>query len=224
LNRLILWRRVAVAVAVAFVIVACGAQKVSSHSAADVPQPRIVSKPIPFGPARRAETAAYARRHYGIDTWRLRHPHVIVEHYTANDSLQATINTFSSDAPDPELGERPGTCAHFVIDRDGTIHQLVSLKLMCRHTVGLNYTAIGIEHVGMSDGDLMGDQRQLDASLQLTRWLQARYGILTRNVIGHAESLGNPYHHENVGSLKRQTHGDMRHATMARYRRLLSGA
>ena len=46
-------------------------------------KPPIVQKPIPFGAARRAETAAYAQRHYGIDTWRLRSPHVIVEHYTA---------------------------------------------------------------------------------------------------------------------------------------------
>ena len=36
------------------------------------PRPRIVWKPIPFGATRRAEMAAYARRHYGRDTWRLR--------------------------------------------------------------------------------------------------------------------------------------------------------
>jgi beta-N-acetylhexosaminidase len=92
---------------------------------------------------------------------------------------------------------------------------------MCRHTVGLNYTAIGIEHVGLTDADLMGDRRQLNASLRLTRWLQARYHILTRNVIGHNESLSSPYHRERVARLRRQTHGDMRHSTMVRYRRLL---
>jgi beta-N-acetylhexosaminidase len=146
---------------------------------------------------------------------------VIVEHITAVNSYSAVFNTFASDAPDPELHERPGTCAHFVIDRDGTIHQLVSLRLMCRHTVGLNYTAIGIEHVGLTDADLMGDRRQLNASLRLTRWLQARYHILTRNVIGHNESLSSPYHRERVARLRRQTHGDMRHSTMVRYRRLL---
>src|SRR5581483_6697510 len=47
-----------------------------------LPRPHIVWKPIPFPAHRLAETAAYAQRHYGIDTWRLRHPHVIVEHYT----------------------------------------------------------------------------------------------------------------------------------------------
>jgi N-acetyl-anhydromuramyl-L-alanine amidase AmpD len=143
---------------------------------------------------------------------------------TVTSTFSSAFNTFASDAPDPELHERPGTCAHFVIDRRGTIHQLVSLKLMCRHTVGLNYTAIGIEHVGFSDGDVMGDARQLRASLKLTRWLQARFAIKTRNVIGHAESLSNPYHHENVARLRTQTHGDMRRATMVRYRRLLGSS
>ena len=39
-----------------------------------VPKPRIVWDPIPFGSKRKAETAAYVRRHYGSfmkPTWRL---------------------------------------------------------------------------------------------------------------------------------------------------------
>src|SRR5699024_5505001 len=131
-----------------------------------------------------------------LNSFRLEQPKVIIEHITANTSYSATWNTFAADVADPELHELPGTCAHFVIDQDGTIHQLVSLAVMCRHTVGLNYTSIGIEHVGTTDGQVMGDRRQLRASLRLTRWLQDRFGIATKNVIGHAESLQSPYHHE----------------------------
>jgi beta-N-acetylhexosaminidase len=184
-------------------------------------RPPIAQDPIPFPAHRKAEMRQYARRHYGLDRFTLVHPRVIVEHITATSSYQATFNTFASDAPDPELHEQPGVCSHFVVDQQGTIHQLVPLGLMCRHTVGLNWTAIGIEHVGLSDASLMGDQRQLGASVKLTRWLQGRYGIATRNVIGHNESLTSPYHHERVARLRNQTHGDMRHATMVRYRRLL---
>ena len=72
---------------------------------------------------------------------------------------------------------------------DGSVVQLVPLSLMCRHTVGLNYTAIGIEHVGFRDGDVLGNLRELGASLRLTRWLRCRYGIAIKNVIGHNESL-----------------------------------
>jgi N-acetyl-anhydromuramyl-L-alanine amidase AmpD len=189
---------------------------------AAVPKPTIVSKPIPFGAKRKAETAAYARRHYGIDSYRLTDPHVIVEHYTVTSTFQATWNTFAPDVADSELGELPGTCAHFVIDRDGTIYQLVPLSIMCRHTVGLNYTAIGIEHVGSSDADVLQNPRQMAASLRLTRWLRCRYGIGVPNVIGHAESLSSPYHREHVAKLRTQTHGDMTHAAMTKYRRQLS--
>jgi beta-N-acetylhexosaminidase len=183
--------------------------------------PREVAKPIPYGPERRADMAAYAQRHYGIDDWRLRDPKVIVEHYTATSTFAPVFNLFSRNEPDQELHELPGVCSHFVIDRDGTIYRLVRPTTMCRHTVGLNYTAIGIEHVGMSDAQVMGDRRQLAASLRLTRALQGRYGIATKNVIGHNESLSSPYHRERVASLRTQTHSDFPRSVMNGYRRRL---
>ena len=182
------------------------------------PKPAIVWKPIPYGAQRKAEMAAYAQRHYGIHTWRLNAPKVIVEHYTASNSFSSAYNTFAADVADSELHELPGVCAHFVIDRDGTIYQLVSLTTMCRHTVGLNYTAIGIEHVGTSDAEILGNPRQIGASLRLTAWLMGTYGIQLRNVIGHNESLTSPYHHELYRPWRCQTHGDWNHADMNIYR------
>ena len=189
--------------------------------AADALQPHIVWKPIPFGARRRAETAQYAERHYGVRTWRLR-PKVIVEHYTANESFSATWNAFAADAPDPELGELPGTCAHFVVDRDGTIYQLVPLNTVCRHTVGLNAVAIGIEYVGTSDAEILHDAAQLRASLALTRWLMAKFHIARSNVIGHSESLSSPFHRERYAPWRHQTHGDWTHADMTVYRSRLA--
>jgi hypothetical protein len=187
-------------------------------------RPKIAQSPIPFPAKRSDEMRRYAQRHYGLDTSRLDGPHVIVEHFTANRSYAATWQTFMRDVPDVELHELPGLCAHFVIDRNGVIHQLVPLRLMCRHTVGLNWTAIGIEHVGVSDADVMGNRRQLAASLRLTRWLQGRFGIRTRDVIGHSESLASPYHRERVRALQHQTHADFSHRTMRVYRRVLARA
>jgi N-acetylmuramoyl-L-alanine amidase len=184
-----------------------------------VPRPRIVWKPIPYGPKRRAEMAGYAKRHYGIDTWRLQGPHVIVEHYTGSDSFSSAWNTFASNTPDPELHELPGDCAHFIVDSDGTIYQLVPLNTMCRHTVGLNYTAIGIEHVGTSDQQILHDRRQLDASLRLTLWLAQRFHIELANIIGHNESLSSRYHRELYAPWRCQTHADWQRADMTIYRR-----
>jgi beta-N-acetylhexosaminidase len=176
---------------------------------------------IPFPQKRKDEMRAYARRHYGINSYRLTNPRVIVEHVAVAPSAAATRATFVPDRPDPELHELPGTCSHFVVDRDGTIYQLVSLKLMCRHTVGLNYTAIGIEHAGFKDSDVLGNRRELAASLRLTAWLKCRYRIRLSNVIGHNESLSSPYHRENVARLRSQTHADMQRASMRIYRRKL---
>lgn len=164
---------------------------------------------------------AYAQRHYGLSTYRLRDPQVIVEHYTVTADASSAFNTFAADVRDPELHERPGTCSHFVIDRDGTILQLVPLGIMCRHTVGLNDTAIGIEHAGFSDRQVLSNPAQLRASLALTRWLRCRYRISIADVIGHNESLSSPYHHELVPGLRTQTHADWTRADMDVYRRRL---
>jgi N-acetylmuramoyl-L-alanine amidase len=207
----------------ALVAVAVAAASTSPPPTSGPPKPHIVRKLIPFPTKRKHEMAAYARRHYGIDSYKLTNPHVIVEHYTDTTTFQAAYNTFAPDVPDSELHELPGTCAHFVIDRDGTIYQLVPLGLMCRHTVGLNYTSFGIEHVGTSDGQVLGDHKQITASLRLTRWLRCRYGIAVKNVIGHNESLSSPYHRERVARLRTQTHGDMQRPTMNVYRRKLRG-
>lgn len=205
-------------------LAAVGVFAALAHAGVDAEplKPQIVAKPIPFGAARRGETAAYSRRHYGTAAWRLTNPRVIVEHYTANGSFSATWNAFAADTPDGELGELPGTCAHFVIDSDGTIYQLVPLTTRCRHTVGLNWTAIGIEMVGASDAAILANPRQLQASIALTVWLMDRYGIALGDVIGHSESLTSPYRHELYAPWRCQTHGDWTRADMDRYRKLLA--
>jgi beta-N-acetylhexosaminidase len=185
------------------------------------PKPHIVWKPIPFGAARLAETVRYARKHYGITSYALR-PRAIVEHVTATSTFSAAYNTFAADVPDAELHELPGTCAHFVVDRDGTIYQLVRTNVMCRHTVGLNWAAIGIEHVGSSDAQVLGDAVQMRSSLALTLWLMWRYGIPLANVIGHNESLTSPLHKELYAPWRCQTHGDWRHVDMIVFRRRLA--
>jgi N-acetylmuramoyl-L-alanine amidase len=184
-------------------------------------RPHIVWKPIPFGVKRKAEMAQYAKRHYGINSYVL-HPKVIVEHVTATSTFSSAYNTFAADVPDAELHSLPGTCAHFIIDRDGTIYQLVPLDIMCRHTVGLNYVAIGIEHVGTSDAEVLHDAAQMRSSLALTAWLMARFRISPTNVIGHNESLSSPFHKELYAPWRRQTHADWRRPDMNIYRARLA--
>jgi beta-N-acetylhexosaminidase len=181
-----------------------------------IQKPPIVWKPIPYGQKRLDEMAAYSKRHYGKRTWHLTSPHVIVEHYTDGTSYSGAWATMASNAR--HLGELPGTCSHFVVDTDGTIYQLVPMYIRCRHAVGMNYTAFGIEHVGTSDRMVLGNHAQMRSSLRLTLWLMVRSDINIGNVIGHNETLESPYHHELYRSWRCLVHADFPHWAMRRYR------
>jgi len=218
-------RAIAAAVAVLSIIAGAGGPPAhatvldSTTVTASARKPPIVWKPIPFGDRRKAEMAAYSKRHYGRRTWHLRDPKVIVEHYTDGTSLSSAWNTFAANSP--HNGELPGTCAHFLIDRDGTIYQLVHLWIRCRHAVGMNYTAIGIEHVGTSDAMVLNDRAQMRSSLRLTLWLMTKFHINIGNVIGHRESLVSPYRLELYPSWRCLVHADFPRPAMRKYRHRL---
>lgn len=209
--------------AVARVVAETAATGPGSGSAATtrVGRPEIHQRLIHFGAERKRQMARYSKLHYGKAQWRLE-PQGIVQHYTATRSRASVFATFRANDPDPELGQRPGVCAHFVIDGDGTIYQLVPTAIRCRHTVGLNHRTIGVEHVAVSDEDVMGNRRQRAASLRLSAWLAQRHDIPVGDVIGHNESLRSRLHHELYRPWRCQTHGDFRRSTMDRYRRHLA--
>jgi beta-N-acetylhexosaminidase len=194
----------------------------TSERAPPVPgdvRPDIEWRRIPFGALRKRQTAAYSMRHYGERTYRLTAPKVIVEHYTDGTSFDSAWNHFAANGT--HLGEKPGVCAHFLIDTDGAIYQLVSRWIRCRHAIGMNWTAFGIEHVGTSAGRVLRNDRMMRSSLRLTVWLMARYDIAWGNVIGHAETLESRYHRERYPSWRCRTHADFDHREMRTYRRRL---
>lgn len=59
---------------------------------------------------------------------------------------------------------------HFVIDRDGTVYQLVNINDTAYHARGVNTTSVGIEHVAIAN-KLMATSAQYVASAKLVRWL-----------------------------------------------------
>jgi hypothetical protein len=167
---------------------------------ADLP---IEQDPIPYGAGRRAEMAGYSKRHYGIDSSKL-DPKLIVLHYTSGDSYQSAWSTFAADTPAAgpagSAAELPGTCSQFIVDQQGTIHQLVPLTLQCRHTIGLNRWAIGIEMVQSDAGhdsiwatdQILHRPKQITAVLALVRALMARYDLSKSDVIGHGTANDDP--------------------------------
>ncbi|HRW17970.1 MAG TPA: peptidoglycan recognition family protein [Dermatophilaceae bacterium] len=160
--------------------------------------------PIPYPAARLAQMADYSKRHYGTASSALT-PSVIVVHYTETDTYRPVWNLFAANTA--ALGELPGVCAHFVIDQGGTIHQLVPTTVRCRHTIGLNDSAIGIEVVqssrghgaGWAEQQILARPAQATALVALIRQLQAQHGIPTSSVIGHAMANADPRFHDLLG-------------------------
>jgi N-acetylmuramoyl-L-alanine amidase len=214
-------RVIAAVVAVAAAIGAgassgAGAQPAATTST--VTKPPIHKMLIPYPQKRKREMAAYSKHHYGQYKWRLNNPQLIVEHYAAAGSISAIFNTFRTDQPDVEFHELPNVCSHFAVSASGAVYKFVPPTIRCRHVVGLNYTAIGIEHVGFSDQDILNRPAQLNGSLQFTQWLRCRFGIPVSQVIGHNESLSSPFYKELDPRFRGQTHQDWNRADMNIYR------
>src|SRR5215813_13235359 len=73
--------------------------------------------------------------------------------------------------------------AHYVIDRNGDIYQMVSDSDRANHCMGANQNSIGIEHVGSETDSLTAPQAA--ASVALISWLVDQYHIPRTNIFGH---------------------------------------
>lgn len=192
---------------------------------ASLAKPKTDWDPIPYGKGRKRQMANYSRRHYGKRTWRLTDPKVIVLHYTATATYGPVFAAFASNAP--SLGERPGVCAQFVVAKDGTIHQLTRLGVRCRHTVGLNHTAIGVEVVQQArpgkhgaDRAILERRRQVRPVARLVAWLKQRHGIRMKDVIGHSMANDSPHFKDLEGW--RNDHVDWLRGDVIKLRKLVA--
>lgn len=155
----------------------------------------IKQRPIVFDKERIALTRDYQRTHYGIDSESIAiEPKMIVLHWTCIPSLDVTFRVFNSPALPANSARRtelPGdlnVSSHFLVDRDGTIYQLMPELWMARHIIGLNHYAIGIENIGGIDGkdDLTPEQSKANAFLVC--YLKKKYPQI-QHVIGHNDYL-----------------------------------
>ena len=73
--------------------------------------------------------------------------------------------------------------AHYVIDRNGDIYQMVNDTDCANHCMGANNASIGIEHVGSETDSLAAPQAA--ASAALIRWLLQEHQIPRTNIFGH---------------------------------------
>lgn len=151
---------------------------------------RIIDKPIIFDEKRKSLSIQYLKERHGIEQTNAKiDPRMVVVHWTVIPTLDKTFDVFNP----PELPasrERISSAsslnvsAHFMVDRDGTIYQLLPTNIFARHTIGLNYTAIGIENI--ADGDTLPlTDAQIQANIRLIEHLSQNHDI--EYVIGHHE-------------------------------------
>jgi N-acetyl-anhydromuramyl-L-alanine amidase AmpD len=89
---------------------------------------------------------------------------LIVLHITAGPTASSAINTFRASKSPHRVS------AHFVIDRDGTVYQLLPVEDTAWHASACNSRSVGIEHAAVP-GTLPATDEQYAASSKLVTWL-----------------------------------------------------
>lgn len=110
-------------------------------------------------------------------------PRLIVIHYTGANSCQGAISWLT--AP------QSGVSAHLVVDKDGTVYQLVPFNEAAWHAGKSEYDgqpyvnnfSVGIENVGI--GDYFSDE-QYEANRAIIAALFAAYPTM-QDVVGHQD-------------------------------------
>ena len=158
----------------------------------------IVQKPITFDQERAQLSLEYMKEHYGIEKDQpVIDPKIIVIHWTVIPTADKTFDAFNpSILPSSRDGIRSAgnlnVSSQYMIDRDGTIYQLLPDTVFARHVIGLNYCAIGIENIANGD-DLPLTEAQFQANKKLVKQLISKYDI--EYLIGHdqyKQFIGHP--------------------------------
>jgi N-acetyl-anhydromuramyl-L-alanine amidase AmpD len=108
---------------------------------------------------------------------------LVVLHITAGPTAQSAINTFKASVAPHRVS------AHFCIDRDGTVYQLVDTGRTAWHASQVNSRSIGIEHAAIPE-TLSVTDAQYAASAALVAWLccELRIPCDSDHVMGHYEA------------------------------------
>lgn len=162
---------------------------ITGFAAAQKTEPKIINKPINYSAERVALSLEYMKEHHGLaQKTPTIVPKMIVLHYTAGGTVESNYKYFNKthlESARNTLKKQStlNVSSQFIIDRDGTIYQLMKPDMFARHTIGLNYCAIGVENIGSKKQPLT--DKQVTANAHLVRYLSQKYKI--EYLIGHSE-------------------------------------
>ena len=121
----------------------------------------------------------------GTVNFGIRKPNFVIIHFTAQDSIQQTLKTFTTTSTQ--------VSAHYVIAKNGAIYHMVNDYLRANHAglgkwgsvTDMNSCSIGIEID--NNGSEPFNDAQVSSLLALLKSLKKVYGIPQANFIGHQD-------------------------------------
>lgn len=139
-------------------------------------------------PSSRKNPAVNADKWYAAIDFNIRKPNFVILHHTAQESAEQTLFTFSVRRPGRE------SSAHYVIGRDGTVHQMLNDYVRSWHAgnsrwgniTDMNSCSLGIEIDNNGTTDRYSDA-QIASLIKLLDFLKKEYGIPQGNFIGHSD-------------------------------------
>lgn len=149
----------------------------------------IIDKFINYDEERIQLSIDYLKTRHGISQKnQIITPKIIVVHYTAGGTVATNFAYFNKNKLEDKRAYLQNNSilnvsSQFIIDRDGKIYRLMPENWFARHTIGLNYCAIGIENIGSKTQPLT--EAQVKANAELVKYLCKKYKI--EYLIGHHE-------------------------------------
>ncbi len=171
-------------------LVICAAYSCARHpyyttNKAYTKQTKLLAKQIQQDPVSKVNPPASQSYWIGTTNFNLRKPNIVVIHHTAQNTCDQTLKTFTL--------VRTQVSAHYVICRDGTVHQMLNDYLRAWHAGtgkwgslnDVNSSSIGIELD--NNGFEVFAEPQINSLVTLLDTLKRKYSIPTANFIGHAD-------------------------------------
>ncbi|WP_026260036.1 N-acetylmuramoyl-L-alanine amidase [Segetibacter koreensis] len=121
----------------------------------------------------------------GTTNFNMRKPNFVIIHYTAQNSCEQTLRTFTLP--------RTQVSAHYVICKDGSVHHMLNDYLRAWHAgiakwgnlTDINSASVGIEID--NNGFEVFTEPQMKSLFQLLDTLKLKYSIPANNFIGHSD-------------------------------------
>ena len=169
------------------IIYSCSPKPYSNTNKVYAKQSKLFAKKIKDAPVNSITADSLKMPAYNAYTtnFGMRKPNIVVIHYTAQNSCEQTLQTFTKPATQ--------VSAHYVICKDGTLNHMLNDYLRAWHAgagkwgnnTDVNSSSIGIEID--NNGIDSFSNAQINTLLGILSFVKKEYNIPTENFIGHSD-------------------------------------